>query len=108
LIADGVGGEVDTVQRQQAEARRKEWNMYVVTIHAVSDPRAFWSGQLDLPDGTELPMVVPSADGTRGVCLFKTDSLDTVRDIVDGATAAVSRNEFYAINESGAVGLPAS
>ena len=26
----------------------------------------FWSGKLDLPKGTELPIVVPSADGARG------------------------------------------
>lgn len=81
--------------------------MYVFTIHAVSDPQAFWSGKLDLPEGTELPMVVPSADGTRGVCVFKSDSVDTVRNLVDGATAAVSKNEFFALNESNAMGLPA-
>jgi hypothetical protein len=81
--------------------------MYVFAIHTISDPQAFWSGQLNLPEGTELPMVVPSADGARGICLFKSDSVETVRNAVDGATSAVSRNEFYAINESGALGLPA-
>jgi hypothetical protein len=81
--------------------------MYIFTIHTISDPLAFWSGQLNLPDGTELPMVVPSADGTRGVCVFTSDSVETVRNVVDGATGAVSRNEFYAINEGGALGLPA-
>jgi hypothetical protein len=30
-----------------------------------------------------------------------------VRNVVDTATSAVSRNEFYAINEGGALGLPA-
>jgi hypothetical protein len=43
--------------------------MYIFTIHSVSDPRAFWSGQLNLPKGTELPMVVPSEDGT-GACAY--------------------------------------
>lgn len=81
--------------------------MYVFTIHSVSDPNAFWSGQLTPPAGTELAMVVPSSDGTRGVCVFKSDSLDTVRDLVDGATAQISRNEYYAINEADAMGLPA-
>jgi hypothetical protein len=81
--------------------------MYVFTIHTISDPQAFWSGKLNLPEGTEQPMAVPSADGARGVCLFKSDSVETVRNIVDGATSAVSRNEFYAINEGGALGLPA-
>ena len=41
--------------------------MYVITIHSISDPDAFWGGQLDLPEGTELPFVAPSSDGT-GAC----------------------------------------
>ena len=81
--------------------------MYVVAIHEISNPDAFWGGPLDLPNGTELPVVVPSADGRHGVCLFKSDSVDTVRNLVDGATAAISKNAFYAINEANAQGLPA-
>jgi hypothetical protein len=80
--------------------------MYVLTIHAVSDPEAFWGGKLDLPEGTELPLVAPSSDGTRGVCVFKSDSVNTVRNLVDGAAGAISSNEFYAINEGNAQGLP--
>ena len=80
--------------------------MYVLAIHDVSNPEAFWGGQLDLPTGTELPIVLPSADGTRGVCIFRSDSVDTVRNLVDGATAAVSKNEFHALNETNAQGLP--
>jgi hypothetical protein len=92
--------------RQRAEARRKENAMYVISIHSVSDPAAFWGGKLDLPEGTELPIVVPSSDGTRGVCVFKSDSVNTVKNLVDGAAGAVSTNEFFAINEDNAQGLP--
>jgi hypothetical protein len=81
--------------------------MYVSTIHEVSDPAAFWSGRLDLPKGTELVVVMPSADGTRGVCVFRSDSVETVRNVVDGATSTISKNEFYAINADNAQGLPA-
>ncbi|HUP69263.1 MAG TPA: hypothetical protein VM142_05545 [Acidimicrobiales bacterium] len=80
--------------------------MYVISIHDISDPKAFWSGPLDLPNGTELPVVAPSADGTRGVCLFRSDSVETVRRLVDGATGPISSNEFFAINEANAQGLP--
>jgi hypothetical protein len=80
--------------------------MHVISIHSVSDPDAFWAGKLDLPEGTELQVVAPSSDGTRGVCVFKSDSIDTVRNLVDGATGAISKNEFYAINEGNAQGLP--
>ena len=61
---------------------------------------------MDLPEGTEQPIAWPSADGTRGVCVFKSDSVNTVRNLVDGATAAVSSNEFHAVNEGNAQGLP--
>jgi len=80
--------------------------MYVLSIHAVTDPDAFWGGKLNLPEGTELPLVAPTSDGKRGVCVFKSDSIDTVRNIVDGATAKISKNEFYAINDGNALGLP--
>jgi hypothetical protein len=81
--------------------------MYVFSIHSVSDPDAFWGGQLDLPEGTELPIVVPSSDGTRGICVFKSDSVNTVKSLVDGATEAISSNEYHAIDEGKALGLPA-
>jgi hypothetical protein len=80
--------------------------MYIISIHEVSDPEAFWGGQLTLPTGTELPMVVPSTDGTRGVCVFKSDSVATVRDLVEGAAGKVSKNQYFAINEDNAQGLP--
>jgi len=80
--------------------------MYVISIHSVSDPDAFWGGQLDLPEGTELPVVAPSSDGTRGVCVFKSDSVNTVRSLVESAAGEISSNEYYAINESNAQGLP--
>jgi hypothetical protein len=80
--------------------------MYVFTVHSISDPEAFWGGKLTLPQGTEQPIAWPSADGTHGVCVFKSDSVDTVRKVVDGATSTISRNEFYAINEGDAQGLP--
>jgi hypothetical protein len=81
--------------------------MYVAAIHEISDPEAFWTGQLDLPTGTELRVAVPSANGKRGVCVFASDSVDTVRNIVDSATAAISKNEFYPVNDANALGLPA-
>jgi hypothetical protein len=81
--------------------------MYVIAIHEISNPDAFWGGQLDLPTGTELSVAVPSADGANGVCIFKSDSVDTVRNLVDGATSAISKNEFYAVNAGNALGLPA-
>ena len=63
--------------------------------------------RLTLADGTELIVVLPSTDGKRGVCVFRSDSVDTVRSVVDGATSKGSKNEFFAINDGNAQGLPA-
>ena len=80
--------------------------MYVMTIHSISDPEAFWSRPLDLPEGTAQAIAWPSSDGARGVCLFRSDSVDTVKNLVDGATGAISSNEYHAVNEGNAQGLP--
>ena len=80
--------------------------MYITAIHEISNPEAFWSGPLELPKGTELSVVLPSDDGSHGVCIFKSDSVETVRRLVDGATSAISKNQFYAINAANSQGLP--
>jgi hypothetical protein len=36
----------------------------------------------------------------------KSDSVNTVRNLVEGAAGAISSNEYYAINEGNAQGLP--
>jgi hypothetical protein len=81
--------------------------MYIFTIHAVSDLQAFWSGQLNLPEGTELPMVGPQRGRNPRDLRLQVRLRRDGGSVVDGATSAVSRNEFYAINEGGALGLPA-
>jgi len=81
--------------------------MYVVAIHSISDPAQFWGGNLDLPEGTSLNAVAPNADGSKGVCIWESDSVDTVQQLVDGAAGAISSNEFFAVNEDNAQNLPA-
>jgi hypothetical protein len=80
--------------------------MYVIAIHSISDPDAFWGGELDIPEGTTLPTVAPNSDGSRAVCIWQTDSLDTVKNLVEGAAAEISDNEYFAVQEDNAQGLP--
>ncbi len=84
--------------------------MHIVAIHEISDPQTFWGAAegLDLPQGTTLHSAIPNNDGTRAVCVWESDSVDTVRDFVDGNVGQVSKNEFFAVNEQNAMGLPGS
>jgi hypothetical protein len=81
--------------------------MHVIAIHSISDPDAFWGGQLDLPSGTVLSTVAPNNDGKRAICIWETDSVDTVRNLVEAAAGQISSNEYFAVDEGKAQGLPA-
>lgn len=80
--------------------------MHVIAIHSISDPERFWGGSLDLPDGTTLHSALPNDDGTRAVCVWESDSVGTVKDLVEGAAGQISRNEYFEVNDKNAQGLP--
>jgi hypothetical protein len=81
--------------------------MHVIVIHSISDPDAFWGIQLDLPAGTINPTVAPNNDGTRAVCIWETDSVETVRNLIEGAAGQISSNEYFAVDDGKAQGMPA-
>ena len=82
--------------------------MYAIAIHAISDPETFWAAAADLqpPEGTTLHSAIPNADGSRAVCVWESDSLDTVRDFVESNAGEISKNEYFEVNEQNAMGLP--
>jgi hypothetical protein len=82
--------------------------LYVIAIHSISDPETFWGAAegLDLPEGTTLHSAIPNEDGTRAVCVWQSDSVDTVQNFVDDNVGKVSKNEFFPVNEQNAMGLP--
>jgi hypothetical protein len=84
--------------------------MYAIAIHAISDPATFWAGAADmqLPEGTALHSAIPNADGSRAVCVWESDSLDTVRNFVESNVGEISTNEYFEVNEQNAMGLPQS
>jgi hypothetical protein len=85
---------------------------YIIAIHDISDPDRFWSAAdtASIPSGVTLHNIYPRGDGSRAVCLWEADSVDTVRDVVEGASGDASRNEYYEVDAQhpGATGLPAS
>jgi len=82
--------------------------MYIVVNHAISNPEKFWglAKAMTVPAPLKLHSVFPSTDGARGTCLWEAQSVDAVRQFVDGATNAFSRNDYMAVEAGNAVGLP--
>ncbi len=84
--------------------------MFIVAKHTISDPAQFWglAQTAQLPAGMTLHTTFPNAGGTQAVCLWEADSVDTVRQLIDGLAGSISQNEFFEVDTKNAVGLPAS
>ena len=78
--------------------------MLIVVHHTVRDP-VFWKAAANAPlmPYLKLHQVLPSVDGTRGVCLWEAASLEDVRNHVETFLGDVSDNEYFAVNEKNAV-----
>jgi hypothetical protein len=86
--------------------------MFIVAQHQISDPATFWSTVQEaaptLPSDVKLRQVLPNAQGTEAICLWEADSVDAVREVVEGSVGAVSTNTFFTVDSARAVGLPTS
>jgi hypothetical protein len=81
--------------------------MHVIAIHSISEPERFFelSASTPVPEGMTLHSVLPSGDGSRAVCLWEADSVDSVRELVDGTVGETSANEFFGVDAENAQGL---
>ena len=84
--------------------------MYVAAIHKISDPEKFWSSAdpNGVPSDISLHSSYPNEDGTRAVCLWEGESVESIRSLVDGMAGDSATNEFFEVNEqhAGTQGLP--
>jgi hypothetical protein len=55
-----------------------------------------------------LPRVMGKDDGTKAVCIWEADSVDTIRGFVEPATEGLSTNEYFEVNEQYSMALPAN
>ena len=82
--------------------------MHIIAIHSISDPDRFWGAadSSEIPEGTTLRSALPNEDGSRAVCVWESDSVDSVKELVESTVGDVSKNEFFEVNEQNAQGLP--
>ena len=83
--------------------------MYAIAIHTISDPDKWWAGaqELELTTGLTLHSTIGNQDGTKAVCVWEADSVDSIRNFIDPATEGISSNEYFQANEQYSMGLPA-
>jgi hypothetical protein len=84
--------------------------MHVIAIHSISDPDRFWKAadESEMPEEMTLHSALPNDDGSRAVCVWEADSVESVKQLIEDTVGDVSSNEFFQVNADNAQGLPAS
>lgn len=86
--------------------------MYVAVHHTINDPASFHTRGMRLretgADGLAALQFLPDGSGDRAACLWQGPSLDAVRQHIDGCLGDASDQEYFAVSEERAFGLPAT
>ena len=84
--------------------------MYITIEHEVTNPKSFWETveKAEMPSNIKLLQSLPDVAGKKAVCLFEADTLEEVRDLVEGAVGKFSNNTYFAVETEKAFGLPAT
>ena len=91
--------------------------MNVVIRHYISDPQK-WDRttkkvmalvqQHRLPKGLKPVEYLPSMDGRNADCVWETNSLENLKQFMDGESSGAARNEYFEVKSASAIGLPLS
>jgi len=83
--------------------------MYIVVEHAITNPDVFFGlaqKVTDAPSGINPLQFLPSVNKDRAVCLWEAKSVDALKGFLDPLTAPSSRNTYYPVDNTVAMGLP--
>ena len=85
--------------------------MYFVVHHRVIDPEKFLATDPqdiagNAPPGVQVHHFLPARDASAADCLWKSESLDALRDYLDPALRGVCENSYFEVPSELAVGLP--
>ena len=80
--------------------------MFVTVIHRIHDPEGFEAAETraleaGLPGHVTLPIHASTADHRLGICIWEGESLEAVREVVEGAVGAWSYNEYSEMSVDG-------
>ena len=85
--------------------------MHVVIKHRIKDPEQFFSGDPEQvasggPPGTQGRQFFVSQDKSEAVCLWETDSVDSLRDYMEELTGDSADNTYFEVDAEVSMGLP--
>jgi len=80
--------------------------MFVTVIHRIHDPGGFQDAEAKameggLPPHVALPIHASTNDHGLGICIWEGESVDAVREMVEGAVGPWAQNEYYEMHVDG-------
>ena len=83
--------------------------MYIVAEHTITNPDVFFGLAAkvgEAPSGIKALQFFPSVSKDRAVCLWEAKSVDALKGFLEPLIAQSSRNIYYAVDSTVAIGLP--
>ena len=83
--------------------------MFIVVEHTITNPDVFFglAARVDeAPSGIKALQFFPSMSKDRAVCLWEANSVEAVKGFLEPLSAESSRNTYYAVDTTKAMGLP--
>lgn len=83
--------------------------MFIVVEHTITNPDVFFglaSRVSEAPAGINAIQFLPSVSKDRAVCLWEAKSVDALKGFLEPLSGQVSRNIYYAVDNTVAIGLP--
>ena len=80
--------------------------MFVTVLHHIHDPEGFGAAEekaleAGLPPGVALPIHAATTDHSFGICIWEGESLEAVREVVEGAVGPWAKNEYFEMHVDG-------
>ena len=80
--------------------------MFVTVIHRIHDPEGFEGAKAKameggLPSHVALPIYAATKDRGLAICIWESESVDDVREVVEGAVGPWANNEYYEMDVDG-------
>ena len=83
--------------------------MFIIVEHAITNSDAFFAlvpKVADAPSGIKALQFFPSTTKDRAVCLWDAKSLDALKGFLEPLSGQSSRNTYYMVDGTKAMGLP--
>ncbi len=80
--------------------------MFVTVIHRIHDPEGFQAAEAKaleagLPAHVALPIHAATIEHSLGVCIWEGESVDVVREVVEGVVGPFADNEYFEMHVDG-------